>query len=188
MDDDDFLEKSSQDSAPRLKGVSKSDAKFVQPLPVTPKKIKPAVNDRVSESDKSTAVADLLTETDESELPSSELTSADEVIPSQSEAATEEDSLLGSPCPGRSEKWEIVKTWLTSRYNPDTIFLEITNILKAEMTIAGLVQCNNIFNHDKGDLLFRATNIAGFGRTHVCWSRFSRCDPLRFVTPLLVQN
>ena len=74
MDNDDFLEKSSQDSAPRLKGVSKSDAKFVQPLPVTPKKIKPAVNDRAPKSEKSTAVADLSTETDESVLPSRDLT------------------------------------------------------------------------------------------------------------------
>ena len=93
MDGDDFVEKLSQDSAPRLKGVSKSDGKFAQPLPVTSKKIKAAVNDRASESEKSTAVADHSTETDESVLPSREVTSADEVIASHSECATEEDSL-----------------------------------------------------------------------------------------------
>ena len=188
MDNDDFVEKSSQASASHSKGVSRDDGKFAQPLPVTPKKIRAAVNDRASESDKSTAVAELSTETDESVLPSREVTSADEVIPSQSEAATEEDSVLSSPCPGRSEKWEMLKTWMVSRYSMDTILLEITNILKAEMTIAGSVPCDNIFNNDKGDLLFRATNIAGFGRTHVRWSRFPCCDPLRFVTPFLVQN
>ena len=103
------MEKSSQDSAPKLKSVSKSDAQFA--LPVTPAKIKAAVTDRASESEKSTAVADHSTETDESVLPSREVTIADEVIASQSECATEEDSLLGSQCQGRPEKWEIVKTW-----------------------------------------------------------------------------
>ena len=67
-----------------MKGVSRDDGKFAQPLPVTPKKLRAAVNDCASKSDKSTVVAELSTETDESVLPSREVTSADEVIPSQS--------------------------------------------------------------------------------------------------------
>ena len=60
IEDDDFVEKSSQDSASKSKG-SKDDSKFVRPLPVTPKaKEKLSGCKRVSESDDSTAVAEKL--------------------------------------------------------------------------------------------------------------------------------
>ena len=81
------MEKLSQDSGPKSKSVSKSDAKFVQPHPVTRKKDRAPGNERVSESENSTAVAGQLIETDESALPSREVTSAEEVIASQSECA-----------------------------------------------------------------------------------------------------
>ena len=116
-----------------------------------------------------------MTETEESALPSREVTSAEEVIASQSECATEEKSLFSSPSPGRPEKWELVKTWFVSRYSIDSIFVDITSILKAEMTTAGTAPGENSFNNEKGHILFRATNIAGFGRTHVSWICFSLC-------------
>ena len=84
MDDDDFVEKMSQDSGSKLKSVSKSDAKFVQPQLVAPKKARAPGKDRVSESENSTAVGGQLTETDESALLPREVTSAKEVIASQS--------------------------------------------------------------------------------------------------------
>ena len=126
MEDDDFVDKSSQGSASQSKSVLKDDGKFVQPHPVTPKKDRGSGRQRVSESDNSTAVAGNLTETDELVLPSREVTSAEEVIASQSECATEEDSLFSSPSPGRPEKWELVKTFIVSRYSIDTIFVDIT--------------------------------------------------------------
>ena len=91
MDDDDFVEKSSQYSGSKLKSVAKSDAKFVQTQLVTPRKSRTPGNDRESKSENYTAVAGPWTETDESALPSREVTSAEEVIASQSECATEED-------------------------------------------------------------------------------------------------
>ena len=77
---------------------------------------------RVSKSDNSTAVLGNLTETDESGLPCREATSTEEVMASQSECATEQDSLFGSPSPDRPEKWELVKTWIVSRFSIDAIF------------------------------------------------------------------
>ena len=97
MDDDDFVEDLSQNSTSKSKSVSKSDAKFALPRPVTPKRDKPPARDRVSESDNSTAVAGNLTETDESALTSRDITSAEDILGSQSECVTEEDSLLSSP-------------------------------------------------------------------------------------------
>ena len=57
MDDDDFVEQLSEDSTSKLKSVSRADAKFALPRPVTSKKDKPVVRERVSESENSTAVA-----------------------------------------------------------------------------------------------------------------------------------
>ena len=85
-----------------MHSVSNADGKFVQPSLVTPKKGRGLVLVSVSESENSTAVAENLTETDESALPSREITNAEEVFASQSECGTEEESLLGSPSPGRS--------------------------------------------------------------------------------------
>ena len=84
-----------------------------------------------------------------------------------------------------------MKTWVVSRYSIDSIFLDITSILKAEMTTAGTAPGENSFNNEKGHILFRATNISGFGRTHVRWVRFLLmllCCALRFVTPVVVQK
>ena len=77
---------------------------LVLPRPVTPKKYRGSVQERMSKSEKSTAVAGNLTETDESALPSREITSAEEVIGSQSECGTEENSLFSSPSPGKPEQ------------------------------------------------------------------------------------
>ena len=68
-----------------------------------------------------------------------------------------------------------------SRYSVDTIFVEISSILKAEMTAAGTVPGDHAFNNEQGDILFKATNIAGFGRRDVSWSCYPWCDALRFL-------
>ena len=86
---------------------------------------------------------------------------------SQSECATEEESLLSSPSPGRPEQLELVKTWSRSIYSIESIFNEIVTIFKAEQATAGTVKLENTFNQDEGHILFKASNIAGFGRSHV---------------------
>ena len=58
MDDDDFVDKSSQGCKSQSKGVSRDDGKFVRPHPVTTKaEEKSCGHKRVSESDDFTAVA-----------------------------------------------------------------------------------------------------------------------------------
>ena len=98
MDDDDFVEKSSQGSASRLKGVSIDDGKFVRPLPVTTKaQEKSNGRKRVSETVDSTAVAGKLIKTDDSQQPSRDVYSTEDQKGSQLECAKKEDSLFGSP-------------------------------------------------------------------------------------------
>ena len=80
MDDDDFVEEVTQKSTSKAKSVSKSDAQFVPPRPMTPKKDKPPGRDRLTDSENSTAVAANLTETDGSALTSRDITSAEEVV------------------------------------------------------------------------------------------------------------
>ena len=164
MQDDDFVEEGIQKSTSNAKSVSKSDAQFVPPRPVTPRKEKPS--GRVTDSENSTAVASNLTETDESSLLSREITSAEEVVWSQS-CPTEEDSLFSSQSSGKPEQWELVKTWIRSGYSIDTIFEEIVAICKVEQAAAGCVKSENLFTPEKGHILFRCRNIAGFSRSHV---------------------
>ena len=60
--------------------------------------------------------------------------------------------------------------------------------MKAEMTTECTASGDNCFNDENGHILFRATNIAGFGRTHVSWVHFFfmlLCCALRLVTPVL---
>ena len=87
---------------------------------MTPKKGRVVVRERVSESENSTAVAANVTKTDESTRTSRDIPSAEDVLGSQSECATEEDSLLSSPSPGKPEQWELVKTWIRSGSSIDT--------------------------------------------------------------------
>ena len=68
MQDDDFVEEVTHKSTSKAKSVSISDAQFVPPRPLTPRKEKPS--GRVTDSENSTAVASNLTETDESAHPS----------------------------------------------------------------------------------------------------------------------
>ena len=71
MEDDDFVDKTSQGSASHSKGVSRDDGKFVRPLPVTNKaQEKSSGRMRVPETDDSTTVAGKLIETDDSQQPS----------------------------------------------------------------------------------------------------------------------
>ena len=165
MQDDDFVEEVTQKSTSKATSVSKSDAQFVPPRPVTPRKEKPSGS--VTDSENSTAVASNLTETDESALPSRDITSAEVVLGSQSECPTEEDSLLSSPSSGKPEHWELVKTWIRSGYSIDTIFNEIVTMCKVEQTAAGCVKSENPFTPEKGHILFRCKNIAGFSLSHV---------------------
>ena len=75
MEDDVFVDKSSQDS----KGVSRDDGKFVRPLPVTTKaQEKSSGRKRVSETDDSTAVAGKLIKTDDSQQPSRDVSSTED--------------------------------------------------------------------------------------------------------------
>ena len=98
MDDNDFVEKSSQGSASHSKGVSMDDGKFVRPLPVTTKaKEKSSGRKRVSETDDSTAVAGKLIKTDDCQQPSRDVSSPEDQKGSQLECAKKEDSLFGSP-------------------------------------------------------------------------------------------
>ena len=70
MEGNNFVDKSSQGSASKLKGA-KDDSKFVRPLPVTPKaKEKSSGRKRVSKSDDSTAVAGKLIKIDDCLQPS----------------------------------------------------------------------------------------------------------------------
>ena len=108
-----------------------------------------------------------MTETDEYAQPSREITSAEEVVGSHSECPTEEDSLFSSPSSGKPEQWELVKTWIRSGYSIDTIFQEIVAICKVEQAAAGCVKSENLFTPEKGHMLFRCKNIAGFSRSHV---------------------
>ena len=163
MDDDDFVEEGIQKTTSKAKSVSKSDAQFVPPRPVTPRKEKPS--GRVTDSE--TAVASNLTETDESAVPSRDITSAEEVVRSHSECPTEEDSLFSSPSSGKPEQWELVKTWIRSGYLINTIFGEIVAICKVEQLAAGCVKSENLFTPEKGHILFRCKNTAGFSRSHV---------------------
>ena len=165
MEDDDFVEEGIQKTTSKAKAGFKTDAQFVPPRPVTPRKEKPT--GRVTDSETSTAVASNLTETDESALPSREITSAEELVGSHSEYPTEEDSLFSSPSPGKPEQWELVKTWIRSGYSIDTIFGEIVAICKVEQLAAGCVKSENLFDGDNGHVLFRCKNIAGFSRSHV---------------------
>ena len=189
MDDDDFVEDLSQNSTSKSKSVSRSDAKFAPPRPVTPKKDRVVVRERVSESENSTAVAGNVTETDESTLTSGDITSAEDVLGSQSECATEEDSLLSSPSPGKPKQWELVKTWIRSGYSMDTIFGEIVTICKAEQAAAGCVKSKNLFTPEEGHILFRARNIAGFSRSHVrLFSCFFACLFFSIVTLFFIAS
>ena len=108
MDDDDFVEEGIQKTSCKAKSKSRSEAQFVPPRPVTPRKEKSY--GRVTDSENSTAVAGNLTETDDSAVSSRDITSAEEVIGSHSECPTEEDSLFSSPSSGKPEQWELVKT------------------------------------------------------------------------------
>ena len=51
MDDDDFVEEVTQKSKSISKSVSKSDAQFVPPRPVTPRKDKPSGRDGLTDSE-----------------------------------------------------------------------------------------------------------------------------------------
>ena len=97
MDNEDFVEKSSQGSVSHSKGVSRDDGKFVRPLPVTTKaQEKSSGRKRVSETDDSTAVAGKLIKTDDSQQPSRDVSSTEDQKGSQLECAKKEDSLFGS--------------------------------------------------------------------------------------------
>ena len=77
MEGNDFVDKSSQGSASKLKGA-KDDSKFVRPLPVTPKaKEKSSGRKRVSESADSTTVAGKLIKTDDCQQPSRDVCSTE---------------------------------------------------------------------------------------------------------------
>ena len=98
MEDDDFVEKSSQGSASHSKGVSRDDGKFVRALPVTTKaQEKLSGCKRVSGTDDSTAVAGKLIKTDDSQQPSQDVSITEDQKGSQLECAKREDSLFGSP-------------------------------------------------------------------------------------------
>ena len=168
MNDDDFVENLSEKSTSKSKSVSRSDAKFAIPRLVTPKKVKAPVRDRALESKNSTAVAGNLTETDESARTSRDITSAEDVMDSQSECDTEEESLLSSPSPGKSEQRELIKTWIRTGYSIEAIFNEIVTICKTEQSASGYVKLENIFSAEDGHILFRAKNITGYSRSHVC--------------------
>ena len=60
-----------------------------------------------------------------------------------------------------------MKTWIRSGYSIDTIFGEIVAMCKVEQLAAGCVKSENLFDGDKGHILFRCKNIAGFSRSHV---------------------
>ena len=163
MDDDNFVEEGIPKTTSKAKSVSRSDAQFVPPRPVPPKKEKPSA--RVTDSENSTDVAGNLTETDDSALPFRDITSAEEVVGSFSECPTEDDSLFSSPT--KPEQWELVKTWIRSVYSIDTIFEEIVAICKVEQLAAGCVKSENLFDADTGHVLFRCKHISGFSRSHV---------------------
>ena len=57
--------------------------------------------------------------------------------------------------------------WISPRFSIEAIFHDIVSIMKKEMAIAGTVKIENNFNDEEGHILLRATNIAGFGQTHV---------------------
>ena len=65
-----------------------------------------------------------------------------------------------------------MKTWIVSRFSIVTIFVDINSIMKVEMATACTGACDNNINNDQGNILFRATNIAGLGRTHVSLSLY----------------
>ena len=80
VEDDDFVDKSSQGSASKSKGA-KDDSKFVHPLPLSPKPTgKSSGPERVSESEDSTAVSGRNTETDESYQNSHDVTSEEDLL------------------------------------------------------------------------------------------------------------
>jgi len=165
MDDDDFVAEGFKKSISKAKSTSRSDAQFVAPRPVTPRKEK--TSPRVTDSENSTAVAGNLTETDDSALPSRDITSAEEVVGSHSECPTEDDSLFSSPTSAKPEQWELVKTWIRSVYSINTIFEEIVAMCKVEQLAAGCVKSENLFDADTGHVQFRCKHISGFSRSHV---------------------
>ena len=77
MEGNDFVDKSSQDSASKSK-CAKDDSKFVRPLPVTPMvKEKSSGRKRVSKSADSTTVAEKLIKTDDCLQPSRDVSSTE---------------------------------------------------------------------------------------------------------------